>query len=130
MPLAEQELPTLQEHLSLPPIFSGVRVPRSLVLCVMFCISLFVLLSFFWPLHCLSFNLRILITFLVSPISFCINFSDIESKMKTKTILIFLQYLLRTYCGRTKYCYNKMILILTYFSNLICLLLLNNFFHN
>ena len=44
-------------------IFSGVRITRSLVLCVMFCRSFFVLLSFlFWPLCCLSFDLRILIT--------------------------------------------------------------------
>ena len=44
------------------------RIPRSLVLCVMLCISLFVLLSFiFWPLCCLYFfDLRILITHLIS----------------------------------------------------------------
>jgi len=30
------------------PVFSGVRVARSLVLCVMFCRSLYVLLSFFF----------------------------------------------------------------------------------
>ena len=48
-------------------VFSGVRVTRSLVLGVMFCRSLFVLLSFFfWPLCCLSFDLRIPITPLVS----------------------------------------------------------------
>ena len=47
------------------PVFSGVRVTRSLVLCV--CRSLFVLLSFFfWPLCCLFFDIRILITPLVS----------------------------------------------------------------
>jgi hypothetical protein len=34
MPLVEQKLPTLPEHLSSPPVFSGVRVSRSLVLCV------------------------------------------------------------------------------------------------
>jgi len=34
--LVEQELLTLPEHLSLPPDFSGVRVTRSLVLCVCF----------------------------------------------------------------------------------------------
>jgi len=43
------------------PVFSGVRVSRSLVLCVRFvdgCLYLF-----FWPLCCLSFfDLRILIT--------------------------------------------------------------------
>ena len=50
------ELLTLPEPLSLPSVLSGVRVTRSLVLCVLFCRSLFVLLSlFFWQLHCLSF---------------------------------------------------------------------------
>jgi hypothetical protein len=44
-----------------------VRVTRSLVLCVMFCRFFFLRLSFFfWPLYCLSFDLRILITPLVS----------------------------------------------------------------
>ena len=32
VPLVEQELPTFPEHLSSPPVFSGVRVTRSLVL--------------------------------------------------------------------------------------------------
>jgi len=41
--LLEQELLTLSEHLSSPPVLSGVRVTQSLVLCVMFCRSLFVL---------------------------------------------------------------------------------------
>jgi hypothetical protein len=36
MPLVEQELNTLPEHLSSPPVFSGVRVTRSLVLYVCF----------------------------------------------------------------------------------------------
>ena len=38
------KLPTLPEHLSSPPVFSGVRVTRSLVLCVCFvdrCLSFF-----------------------------------------------------------------------------------------
>ena len=34
MPLVEHELLTLLEHLSSPSVFSGVRVNRSLVLCV------------------------------------------------------------------------------------------------
>ena len=34
--LVEQELPTLPEHLSSTPVFSGVRVTRSLVLYVCF----------------------------------------------------------------------------------------------
>ena len=36
VPLAEQELITLPEHMSSPPVFSGVRVTWSLVLCVRF----------------------------------------------------------------------------------------------
>ena len=36
VPHVEQELHTLPEHLSSPPVFSGVRVTRSLVLCVCF----------------------------------------------------------------------------------------------
>ena len=47
------------------PSFDGVRVAQSLVFCVLFCGSLFVL--FFWPLSCLSFfDLHILIAPLVS----------------------------------------------------------------
>jgi hypothetical protein len=44
--------------------FSGVRVARSLVFCVILCRSLFVLLCLFtWPLYCLFvFDLRLLIT--------------------------------------------------------------------
>ena len=65
VPLVEQELPTLPEHLSSPLGFSGVRVARSFVFCIIFCRSFFVL--FFWPLSCLSFfDLRNLITPLVS----------------------------------------------------------------
>jgi hypothetical protein len=57
----EQELPTLPEHLSSPLVCS---VTRSLILgvrCVDRCLPFF-----FWPLCCLSFDLRILITRLVS----------------------------------------------------------------
>ena len=65
MSQVEKELPTLPEHLSSPPGFRWVRVTRSLV---MFCGSLFALLSFFfWPLCCLFFfDIRILITPLIS----------------------------------------------------------------
>jgi hypothetical protein len=60
----EHELPTLPEHLSSPTYFSRVRVARSLAV---ICKSLFVLLSFFFrPLYCLSFDLQLLITPLVS----------------------------------------------------------------
>jgi hypothetical protein len=65
-----EELPTLLEHLSLPPVFSWVSCYSifSFTCMCMFCRLLFVLLYFFfWPLLCLSFfKLRILITPLVS----------------------------------------------------------------
>jgi hypothetical protein len=48
----------LPEHLSSPPVFSGVRVARSLFFCVVF-----LLFFFFWPFCCPSFfDLWILIT--------------------------------------------------------------------
>ena len=66
MGLVEEELLTRPKHLDTPSVISGVRATRCLVLCVMFCRSLFVLLSFL-PLYCLSFfDIRILITPLVS----------------------------------------------------------------
>jgi hypothetical protein len=54
-------------------VFGGVRVARSLVFCVVFCTSLFVLLSFLWSLRCLSFDVRFLITTFVSPNVFSIT---------------------------------------------------------
>ena len=45
MPLVNQELLTFLEHLSSSPVFSEVHVTRSLVFCVVFCRSLFVLLA-------------------------------------------------------------------------------------
>jgi hypothetical protein len=59
VPLVEQELLSIPEHLNSPPVFSGVCITRSLVLCVCFvdrCLS-------FWPFCCLFFvDIRILIT--------------------------------------------------------------------
>ena len=55
VPVDEQELSTLPEHLSSLPVFSGVRITRSLVLCVCFvdsCLSFF-----FWPLSCLFYSI-------------------------------------------------------------------------
>jgi hypothetical protein len=78
LPLVEQELLILPEHLISPPVFSGVRVTRSLVLCVYFvdrCFS-FSPFSFghcvtcssvFWPLcYLFFFDIEILINTLVS----------------------------------------------------------------
>ena len=62
VPLVEQDLPTPPEHQSSPPDFSRLLVSRSLALQM-----LFVLFSFFFqPLSCLTFDLRIMITSLVS----------------------------------------------------------------
>ena len=68
MSLVEQELPILMNYLTCPLVFSRVRVALSLVFCVVFYRSLFVLLSLlFWSLYCLSFcDIQILITPLVS----------------------------------------------------------------
>ena len=44
-PLVDQEIHTLPGHLNSPPVFSGVRVTRSLVFCVCF-VDRFLLLSF------------------------------------------------------------------------------------
>ena len=74
MPHVEQELLTLQEHRSSPPIFRDVRVSLSLVFCLVLCRSLFVLLSFCaWTLYYLSFDFRLLITSLVSSTFPCMS---------------------------------------------------------
>ena len=68
VPLVEQELLTLPEHLSSPPVFSGVRVTRSLVLCVCFvdlCLW-FCTFSFSFLCCLFFFDIQILITPLVS----------------------------------------------------------------
>jgi hypothetical protein len=88
VPLVEQELLTLPEHLSSPPVFSGVRVTRSLVLCVCFvdrdlflcilsCGHCVVCSSVFWPLCCLFFCLFVIV--LSVPLSFghCVVCSSI-----------------------------------------------------
>ena len=59
------QLLTLPEHLSLPPVFTRVRVARSLVFMCMFCRSFFICLSFFiWP------GLSILLRFTASDYPF------------------------------------------------------------
>jgi hypothetical protein len=66
--LVEQELLTLVEHLSSPPVFSEISCYSIFSFMCMLCRLLFVLLYFFsWSLCCLSFfNLQLLITPLVS----------------------------------------------------------------
>ena len=63
VPLVEQELLTLPKHLSSPPVFSGVRVTRSLVLYVYFvdrCVSFSTfsdILKFDWTHNCTKLSL-------------------------------------------------------------------------
>ena len=60
VPHVEQELHALHEHQNSPQVFSGVRDARLLVFCVMFCRSLFVLLSRFVLVIVLSPLLRLM----------------------------------------------------------------------
>ena len=56
--LVEQELLSLPEHISSFSVGNNIRVDQSLVFCVTFCRSLFVLYSFFiWSFHWLSVDL-------------------------------------------------------------------------
>ena len=110
--LVEQELCTLPEHMSSPPVFNGVRVARSLVLCVCFVdhMLLFVLLSFFFrPFFCLFFfELWIMLTLLESLTSsqdnyrLCKIVHTMSRQIKTVNILQenFMQYKTNLwYCG-------------------------------
>ena len=64
MPLLEQDLSTLQEHMIATTFLCVVCVSHSFVFRVVFCMSL--LVFFIWPLNCLPFiNLRLLITPLI-----------------------------------------------------------------
>jgi len=83
---------TLPEHIS-SSRFSGVRIAQTLVFCVLFCVSLLVILFFFfWSLYCQSiFELRLLINPYISS-----NFSFFWIKWFLLCFLIlFLRSLLR-----------------------------------
>ena len=62
----KQELPTLPGTHEFTPVFSGVRVTRSLDLCVMFCILLFV----FFLMFALAIELSVLSWFMASDYTF------------------------------------------------------------
>ena len=82
----EQELLTLSEHLSSPPVLVGSCYSIFSFIC-MFCRSLFVLLYFyFWPLCCLSFfDIWILylwyLKFFLKPIRNMVKFGYIPSNV-------------------------------------------------
>ena len=69
VPIVEQELLTLPELLSSSPVFSGVRVIRSLVLCVCFVDRYLSFCTFSFG-HCVVYSFSILITPLVFSNSF------------------------------------------------------------
>ena len=76
------------------------RVTRSLVLCAMFCRSLFVhLYFFFWPLCCLSsfVDLRILITPLVSSNSSSKSFSYCSYGTTTRNIFAIIRVIIHSH---------------------------------
>jgi hypothetical protein len=78
VPLVEQKLPTLPEHMSSPLDFRGVRITRSLVSCAMSCRSLFVLLSFFfWPLCCQFFCLLAIVLSVLLSFGHCVVCSSV-----------------------------------------------------
>jgi hypothetical protein len=105
MPHVEQELLTIQEYLSSPPIFRDVRVSLSLVFCLVVCRSLFVLLSFCaWTLHYLSFfDLQHLITSLVSSTFPCL--SSLIRILRLSFVFMFILLLICLGLSDTKMCF-------------------------
>ena len=82
MSVLEQELRTLPEHFSSHPVnFRRVRVAQYLVFCVVFCRSLFVLLSFDYCIVCSSSNYSfcMLTPFVSNTFHHCIVCSSIYS---------------------------------------------------
>ena len=92
---SEAETVALPEHLSCSPVFSGVRVARSIVFNVVFvdpCLSLCPFL--YWPLYCLSvFELRLLDTSLAYLILFYLSQLLIFNTFYLSQLLIFNTFL-------------------------------------
>ena len=70
--LVEQELHIRPEYLSSPPVFSVVRIARSLVFCAMFCRSLSFCPFFFRLLCCLSFFLLPIVLSVLFSVAYCV----------------------------------------------------------
>jgi hypothetical protein len=75
--IVKQELLTLPEHMSSPPIFGGVRVTRSLVLCVLFSIRVSIVDTLYLSFELLDGCLWILLSVDVL-IPFIRQLSDFE----------------------------------------------------
>jgi len=81
VPLVKQELPTLPEHLSSSPVFSGFRVTRSLVLCVCFvdrCLS-FCTFSF---VHCVIYGFLLPLWYLQTLLRFSLVVRSTRYRLK------------------------------------------------
>jgi len=79
VPPVEKEFLAFPEHLSSPPVLSGVHFVQYLIFCIVFYRSLFVFLSFFTLAIALSLllSLRLLITSLISSnLSYSTNIID------------------------------------------------------
>ena len=92
MPPVEQELITLPEHLSSPPVFSGVHVTRSLVLCVCFVDHWVSFCTFFL----LAIVLSVLFRFTDSDYSFGIFKLSLHFAVRGVGSLVVLIWLLRS----------------------------------
>jgi hypothetical protein len=77
MPLVEQDLLTLPEHLSSSPVFSVIRITRSLVLCVCSFGHCVVCSSVFWSLCCLFFCLLAIVLSVLLSFGHCVVCSSV-----------------------------------------------------
>ena len=97
VPLVEQELLTLPENLSSLPLFSGVRDTWSLVLCVCF-VDRCLYFCTFWPLcYLFFFDLRILISLLVSSSYSCRYVLFSPETQRIKLFMLMLSHLFLAY---------------------------------
>ena len=123
VPLVEQVLLTPPEHLSSPTAFSGVRITRSLVLCVHFadrCLSFctfsfghcVVCSSVFWPLCCLFFCLLAIVLYVLLHIQILIIPLVSSNSSSNKHMVSFLEFILQSL--RLK-CLDKQLIIYLYY---------------
>jgi len=91
------------EHLSSHPDCSEVRVTRSLVFYVVLCRSLFIrLFSFVCPLCCLSFDLQLMITPLVSSNFYSLLLHHVLSYWSSQIVWYFVNWSCEFQCNMIK----------------------------
>jgi hypothetical protein len=117
VPLVQQKLLTLPMHMSSPPVFSEVRVTRSLVLCVSFvdrylscCPFSFghcVVCPFssygFWLPH---WYLQTRLIYVVYKLRFCTSYNLYNTKIQVKTDTILTCTSYNLYTIQSKKCFN------------------------